>query len=223
MSARNGLTSRTDSGGTMLSRSLFAVAAALVLSGCGERVGGLDGINRNTIITSIGVNPTEALVPVGMTTQIQPLAFDEQGRQVAGIGGFTFSSGNNSIATVTPGGIVTAVAVGTVPITATLDRNGQVMTATVNVTVGDAATTPTVTAGASTNAFTPASLTVTAGTTVVFRFLERVHNVDFDAAAGAPADIPSRQNTTVSRRFSTVGTFTYRCTIHTETGTVVVN
>ena len=223
MRAGNRLFSRTDSGGKMLSRTFFAAAAVLSLSGCGERVGGLDGINRNTIITSIGVTPTEALVPTGSSTQIQPVAFDQLGRPVAGIGGFTFSSGNNGIATVTPGGIVTGVAVGTVPITATLDRGGEIMTATVTITVGDPATTPTVVAGATSNTFTPASLTVSTGATVVWRFGERVHNVDFDAAVGAPADIPSRQNTTVSRRFTTAGTFPYRCTIHTETGTVIVN
>lgn len=208
----------------MLSRTMVAAVAVLVLSGCGERVDSLQGINRNTIITSIGVSPTEALVPAGATTQIQPTAFDQQGRPVAGIGGFTFQSGDNAIATVTPSGIVTGVTVGTVPITATLDRNGEILTATVTVTVGDPATTPTVVASATANTFTPAELTVSAGTTVVWRFGERVHNVDFDVVAGAPADIPSRQNTTVSRRFATAGTFPYHCNIHSGmTGTVIVN
>ena len=207
----------------MLSRTLYAAVAVFALSGCGERIDPLGGVNRNTIITSIAVSPTEALVPAGATTQIVPTAFDQQGRPVAGIGGFTFTSGNNSIATVSPGGIVTGVNVGTVPITATLDRGGDIMTATVTVTVGDPATIPIVTAGATTNTFTPASLTVTANTTVVWRFGERVHNVDFDVVTGAPADIPSRQNTTVSRKFTATGTFPYQCTIHAETGTVIVN
>lgn len=208
----------------MLSRTLFASVAVFALSGCGERIDPLGGVNRNTIITSIAVSPTEALVPAGATTQIVPTAYDQQARPVAGIGGFTFTSGNNSIATVSPGGIVTGVTVGTVPITASLDRGGEVMTATVTITVGDPATTPIIVAGASTNTFTPAELTVTANTTVVWRFAERVHNVDFDVVAGAPADIPSRQNTTVSRRFATTGTFPYHCNIHAGmTGTVIVN
>lgn len=208
----------------MASRTRFAAVALLALSGCGERVGGLDGINRNTVITSIGVSPTEALVPISATTLIAPLAFDQQGRPVAGIGGFTFSSGNNSIATVTSSGVVTGVAAGTVPITATLDRGGEVMTATATVTVADAAGIPIVTAGATANTFTPPSLTVSSGETVVFRFGERAHTVDFDLLIGAPADIPARQNTTVSRRFTTVGTFPYHCTIHSGmTGSVTVN
>ena len=208
----------------MASRTRFAAVGLLALSACGERVGGLDGINRNTVITSIGVSPTEALVPISATTLIAPLAFDQQGRPVAGIGGFTFSSGNNSIATVTSSGVVTGVAAGTVPITATLDRGGEVMTATATVTVADAAGIPIVTAGATANTFTPPSLTVSSGETVVFRFGERAHTVDFDLLIGAPADIPARQNTTVSRRFTTVGTFPYHCTIHSGmTGSVTVN
>jgi hypothetical protein len=74
-------------------------------------------------------------------------------------------------------------------------------------------------------AFTPASITVTAGTTVSFAFGSLGHNVFFDAVAGAPADIAgTNANTTITRVFNTAGTFTYTCHIHPNMhGTVVVN
>lgn len=74
-------------------------------------------------------------------------------------------------------------------------------------------------------AFTPPSITVTAGTTVSFAFGSLGHNVYFDAATGAPADIAGTNvNTTITRVFNTPGTFTYNCHIHPNMhGTVVVN
>jgi plastocyanin len=49
------------------------------------------------------------------------------------------------------------------------------------------------------------------------------HNVVFDAAAGAPADIPvGPAGSAVDRTFSTVGSFAYKCSVHGETGIVSV-
>lgn len=72
--------------------------------------------------------------------------------------------------------------------------------------------------------FTPATLTVTAGDAVTFAFGGVAHNVFFDAAAGAPADIPGQNaNASVQRTFTTAGQYTYTCHIHPEMhGTVVV-
>jgi hypothetical protein len=59
---------------------------------------------------------------------------------------------------------------------------------------------------------------------VTFAFGSVGHNVFFDTAAGAPADIPGiNANTSVTRIFNTAGTFTYICHIHPSMqGTVVV-
>jgi plastocyanin len=47
--------------------------------------------------------------------------------------------------------------------------------------------------------------------------------VTFTAATGVPADIATTANASVTRTFSTAGTFTYHCTIHPQmTGTVIV-
>ena len=72
--------------------------------------------------------------------------------------------------------------------------------------------------------FTPATLTVGAGTTVTFSFGSIAHNVFFAAQAGAPADISgSNADVSVSRVFATTGSYSYSCHIHPSMhGTVVV-
>lgn len=71
-------------------------------------------------------------------------------------------------------------------------------------------------------AFIPANLTVAAGTTVTFTFESVTHTVTF-TTAGAPADIPASSNTSVTRMFSTPGTYNFHCSIHTYmTGSVTV-
>ncbi len=73
-------------------------------------------------------------------------------------------------------------------------------------------------------AFDPSTLNTKVGHTVTFAFASVGHNIFFDAASGAPADIPGvNANTSVARTFDTVGTFTYSCHIHPYmTGKVVV-
>ncbi|HEY2374923.1 MAG TPA: plastocyanin/azurin family copper-binding protein [Gemmatimonadaceae bacterium] len=72
--------------------------------------------------------------------------------------------------------------------------------------------------------FGPSSLSVNAGDAVTFAFGSVAHNVFFDAATGAPADIDGlNANVSVQRTFTTRGTYTYTCHIHPSMhGTVVV-
>jgi len=74
-------------------------------------------------------------------------------------------------------------------------------------------------------AFTPATAVVAPGGTVTFAFGGVAHNVFFDATAGAPADIAgSNANASVTRTFSTEGTYPYACHIHPGmVGTIVVS
>jgi plastocyanin len=72
----------------------------------------------------------------------------------------------------------------------------------------------TITASASL-AFAPATLTVSAGDTVTFAFQSVAHNVFFDAQTGAPANIDgSNANSSITRVFTTAGTYHYTCHIH---------
>jgi len=81
----------------------------------------------------------------------------------------------------------------------------------------------TITASASL-AFAPATLTVSAGDTVTFAFQSVAHNVFFDAQTGTPANIDgSNANNSITRVFTTPGTYHYTCHIHPfMEGTVVV-
>ena len=73
-------------------------------------------------------------------------------------------------------------------------------------------------------AFDPSTLNTTVGHTVTFKFGSVGHNIYFDAATGAPADIPGvNSNSSVTRTFDTAGTYTYSCHIHPSMqGKVVV-
>jgi len=73
--------------------------------------------------------------------------------------------------------------------------------------------------------FDPSPLNIVAGGTATFAFGSVGHNVYFNAATGAPADIPGvNVNTTVTRVFPTAGTYVYTCHIHPGmTGRIVVS
>ncbi len=71
--------------------------------------------------------------------------------------------------------------------------------------------------------FSPASVTIPAGGSVLWTWSGGPHTVTFDAAGG-PADCPSASTgATCERTFPTPGTYSYHCAIHPSmTGTVVV-
>lgn len=62
--------------------------------------------------------------------------------------------------------------------------------------------------------FSPAFVTITAGSAVRFNISGVAHDVTFQAVTGAPASIPVTQNQVVSRTFNTKGTFPYDCRTH---------
>ena len=73
--------------------------------------------------------------------------------------------------------------------------------------------------------FNPSPLNIVAGGSATFAFGSVGHNVYFDSATGAPADIPGvNVNASVTRTFPTPGTYVYTCHIHPGmTGRVVVS
>ena len=73
--------------------------------------------------------------------------------------------------------------------------------------------------------FNPSPLNIVAGGTATFAFGSVPHNVFFDAAPGAPADIPGvNSNASTARTFTTAGTYVYNCHIHPGMkGTIVVS
>ncbi|HEY3933344.1 MAG TPA: plastocyanin/azurin family copper-binding protein [Gemmatimonadales bacterium] len=76
-------------------------------------------------------------------------------------------------------------------------------------------------------AFSPSVITIQPNQSVTFVFGSVGHTVTFDAVNGAPDNIATVNspdaNVSVSRTFTTAGTYTYHCSVHTfMTGTVVV-
>ena len=71
--------------------------------------------------------------------------------------------------------------------------------------------------------FTPNSITVTAGTTVTWTNTDNMtHTVTSTTGVFNSGNLPSGNN--FSFKFTTAGTFPYKCTIHPSmTGTVIVN
>jgi len=89
-------------------------------------------------------------------------------------------------------------------------------------TGGTTGTGTTVTIPAGTTSFSPGTLNVDAGTTVVWQNKDSTaHTTTSDTAGLWNATLAPGQE--FSRAFPTAGTFTYKCTIHAGmTGTVVV-
>lgn len=69
--------------------------------------------------------------------------------------------------------------------------------------------------GYESNSFDPGSVTIKVGGNVTWTYNSSVeHNVTFDPATGAPANVPGSRSGSASRTFSTVGDFDYQCTNH---------
>jgi plastocyanin len=65
--------------------------------------------------------------------------------------------------------------------------------------------------------FDPDATTISVGDTVYWIWAgQDVHNVIFDAVTGRPADCPPVGAGVCNRVFTTAGTFTYSCTLHTN-------
>ncbi|HEY5061204.1 MAG TPA: plastocyanin/azurin family copper-binding protein [Gemmatimonadaceae bacterium] len=90
-------------------------------------------------------------------------------------------------------------------------------------TGGSASPTLTTSVTVSDDAFTPASIQVSPGQTVTWTWDANAsqHNVTFDDGATGSGTVSG--GASFSRTFSTAGTFTYHCTLHSiMTGSVLV-
>lgn len=198
-----------------MKRKVLAVLAVFGLVGCG---GGSDGpTGGGNGVASVRMIANAISLFPAQTEQLSATALDASGGTVASAPAPIWASANNAIATVTSGGLVTAVANGQTDITATI--SGRV--GTTRVTVGAAPLSAIVDMPG--NSFTPFTTTIRLTGTVSFRFPATAHNVIFKPRTGTPADILPESNTTITRTFNTLGTFAYDCTLHSGmSGEVVV-
>ncbi|MCU0647460.1 MAG: Ig-like domain-containing protein [Gemmatimonadaceae bacterium] len=199
-------------------RRFFALMALVSLAACSD-----DEPTQPPApaLTSVTVTPPTASIAVGATSQLTGAALDQNGAPFAAAT-ITWASGTPANATVSATGLVTGVAPGTAVITATATAGTVTRTATATITV-NAPNAITVVAGAAANTFTPQDIVLAVGGTVTWTFGARPHNVIFGATAGAPTNVPTTTNNSVSRTFPTAGSFTYDCTLHAGMrGTVTV-
>lgn len=175
------------------------------------------------VFTSLEVLPATASIEVGATRTITATPKDQNGTTMTGLPAATFSSSDQSKATVSSAGVVTGVAAGTATITASLTSGTTTRTGTSVITVTAAPPTGATVQAGLTTAFNPTTVTIARTATVTWQWAGLSHNVTFDAVTGAPADIPTRSTGQESRQFNTAGTFPYQCTLHAGmTGQVIV-
>lgn len=112
-----------------------------------------------------------------------------------------------------------------IPLLVTVLATGCSSTTTAPVdTFGGSATALSVDVTMPNSSYMPNHIDLAQGGVVRFVFGSVEHDVRFGGNSSAPADILASSNTTVSRTFSTKGTFTFLCTLHDNmTGTVVVH
>jgi plastocyanin len=199
--------------------ALNSLTILILFSACGG--GGTDVVEPPGPVTSVTVNSPSTTTTVGGSLQMSALAKDAKGVTVTGQTAAWISS-NTSVATVnSSSGLVTGVALGTTTITGTVSGiNGTKLITVANVpSNASVAATPAL-------VFDPAQVDIAAGGSITWQFGATGHTVVFDGTAtGKPANIGNETaNTSLSRTFTTAGTFPYHCSIHAGmNGTVIVH
>jgi plastocyanin len=195
--------------------SLSAVGAMLIVFtyGCG---GDGDGHTEPElrVLTTLELTPATAdlfTVAPGNSTTLTVTPKDQDGQVMTGLGPASFSTSDAGIATVDNAATVSAVAPGTAQISASLTVGGETATATMQVTVQEAAASASVVAPGL--EYIPGVVDVQAGGEVTWTAGAVDHTVTF-TTPGAPAEIPFLQESSESRTFPSNGSFSYRCTIH---------
>jgi len=199
----------------------LAMAGLLACGSDGDLIGPPPG---GQTLGSIAASPTTITLTAGQRTTITMTALNTNSQPIANASGYTYSSSAPAVAAVSSSGDVTGLSAGTATVTVSLTLGSVTKTVDVPVTVsGTLPLTATVVAGATSDTFTPNFVAIARSGTVTWSFGARAHNVNFEGAANAPANIPDSVNESEARTFGTAGTFSYRCTIHASmSGTVFV-
>jgi plastocyanin len=169
----------------------------------------------------VRVAPDSRRLAVGASATLTATPMDARGNVMTGMSAAAFQSDNNGIATVTAGGVVTAVGNGMAHVAARITSpvDGQ-REGFSHIDVVTAEASATVTMGAVT--FTPQIVDITRGGTVTFANPSGVaHDVDFGVSG---LNIPVHSSGQNTRTFANSGTFQYHCNLHSGmTGTVFVH
>jgi plastocyanin len=221
-----GVVNLSATSGSSITLTAVANGASVITARSGT-VTATHNVTVTQEFASLELTPDPGTVLVGGTLQLLATAHDPGGAALPAGGTVTFSSSDESKATVNAAtGLVSGLAEGTTQITAQASRGGvdRSDVAAITVTAQSFPFTAAVVAGDPATTFTPASVDISATGTVTWSFGQLAHNVTFGAQAGAPQNIGDSVNSDVPRTFNTTGTFGYNCTIHPGmSGTVVVH
>jgi plastocyanin len=199
-------------------RHITPLFFAALFASCG---GGTEPGTDLTTVASVTVGSSATTIAPGTTVQMTATARNSAGTVITAPSAATWSSSNQGTATVSSSGLVTAVANGTTTITATIAG----IPGTRGITVATITPVPAATVEASAaNVFSPQQVNLTIGGTVTWTFGPVEHNVTFSTSGtGTPTNIGNTANASVSKTFSTAGSFPYACTLHVGmSGTVIV-
>jgi plastocyanin len=205
----------------------LGLAAVVLVAACGGGGGGGGGVTNpppGQTLGSIALGSASLDLAAGAQASLSPTALDTQGATIVTATGFTYASAIPTIAAVGSNGLVTGLSAGQTTVTASLTFGGVSRSATATVTVtGTLPVTARVVAN-DVNVYDPTFVAVARGGTVTWSFLDTVHNVTFNGGAGAPGNIGDTSNNAgISRTFTSAGTFSYTCTLHSGmNGTVLV-
>jgi plastocyanin len=169
------------------------------------------------VLVTISVGAADRTIELGSITQATVSGRDAQGSPIAlGNRAVTWTTSNPSIATITSGGVATGVGVGLVDLQASVADGAVPKTASVQLIVSSIPGAPTTArVDMLPQNFLPFETVIRQNGTVSFVFPTLDHNVIWDRRlAGAPTDINTTRNQTVTRTFPTVGVFNYQCTLH---------
>ena len=168
-------------------------------------------------LASLTVDAQDRTIELGSVTQATVAGRDGQGNPVAlGSRTVTWTTSNASIARISASGVASAVGVGAVDLQATVQDGAVPRTASVRLVVQGIAGSPTTArVDMAPQNFIPFETVIRQNGTVSFVFPTLAHNVIWDRRlSGAPTDIITTNDATVTRTFPTVGVFDFVCTLH---------
>lgn len=184
-------------------------------------------VNVRRIYQKLVLSPNPLTVTMGSTATMTATPQDARGAAIAGLPAATFTSTDQTKATVSASGVVTPVAVGTARIIASLTAADGTHADTANVTVQAQSFPLTATVDmVGTTSFNPSTVDIAAGGSVTFRNNTGItHNVTFTSSnPPPPAGTGNYSSGSKTITFPTAGSYSYECSIHPNmTGTVRVH
>ena len=192
------------------------------ITGTSRGVSGIVTVRVRQKLASVTMAPPTGGITLTRTITVLATGRDARGSSIGGLPAASYSSSNNTVASVTSAGVVTGNALGQATITASIASTADGTKSGTSVITVSATppSTATVTMGAA--SFAPTSTEIAVGGTVTWTNPSGVqHDVDF--GTGAAQHIPVFDSGTKSLTFQSAGTFMYFCNLHAGmTGTVVV-